>query len=257
MPITYTALGTYTTNGDGPTVTVPNITMAAGATLVLGLTFSGDPSGPPDSVTWNSQELALAALHEGVNAGLAVYYLATANAGTHDIVASFMDVGTTGKSAFLAVQVAGALPSSFDAAVVGHGSGASASSGYLPTTAQAEELLVAFLATEGPSTDAAPSWASAFIDGQRAGTTGGAIAAANSTLADAYRIVSEQGVYAAQGFLQTPRDWRLACLAFKADDSANYSGSLVVKEAVGNLELRTDMASTITSTMTSVIKIGV
>ncbi len=90
------------------------------------------------------------------------------------------------------------------------------SSGPSATTTQADELLIGIVGTEGPIGDNAGIWDNAFLDGPRAGTSGGTDDT-NITIALGYQIVSASNSYTASKTGITSRDWAAILGTFKAD----------------------------------------
>ena len=86
------------------------------------------------------------------------------------------------------------------------GSSTAPSSGATATTAQADELLIGVVGTEGPDGDAPGAWDGSFTTGPRLGTAGGT-ADTNITVSLGYRIVLSTGAYTASKTGITSRDW--------------------------------------------------
>jgi hypothetical protein len=95
------------------------------------------------------------------------------------------------------------------------GSSNAPSSGASGTTAQADELLIGVVATEGPNGDAAGTWDGSFTAGPRLGSTGGTDDT-NLTISLGYRIVSATGSYTASKTGITSRDWDAMIATFNA-----------------------------------------
>jgi hypothetical protein len=93
-------------------------------------------------------------------------------------------------------------------------SGTTPTVGPTGTTAQADELLIGSVGTEGPLGDAAGTWDFSFNAGPRAGTTGGTDTT-NWTVSMGWRIVSATGAYTAQKSNITDRYWAAAIATFK------------------------------------------
>ena len=96
-------------------------------------------------------------------------------------------------------------------------SGTTPTVGPTGTTAQAAELLIGVIGTEGPVEDADGTWGNSFTAGPRAGTTGGT-ANTNWTVSMGYRIVSATGAYTAQKSGITSRNWAAAIATFKTEN---------------------------------------
>jgi hypothetical protein len=93
-------------------------------------------------------------------------------------------------------------------------SGTTPTVGPTGTTAQASELLIGSIGTEGPVGDNAGTWDYGFTAGPRAGTTGGT-ATDNWTVSMGWRIVSVTGEYTAQKSGITDRYWAAAIATFR------------------------------------------
>ncbi len=105
------------------------------------------------------------------------------------------------------------------------GSGVSPSSG-TATTVAADQLLIGAIGTDGPSEDAAGTWASGWTAGPRAGTTGGT-ATDNVTVSMGWQIVSSAGSYSAAKTGITSRNWAAVIATFKTTDAGiSYIGSI-------------------------------
>jgi len=97
-------------------------------------------------------------------------------------------------------------------------SGTTPSVGPTGTTTQANELVVGVIGTIGPVEDAAGTWANSFVNGQRAGTTGGD-AASNQTVSMGYLTNAAIGQYTAQKSGITSRNWSATIATFKTENS--------------------------------------
>jgi hypothetical protein len=120
-------------------------------------------------------------------------------------------------------------------------SGTTPTVGPTGTTAQANELLIGAIGTEGPVGDNAGTWDNSFTAGPRAGTTGDADDS-NWTVSMGWRIVSATGEYSAQKSGITDRYWAAAIATFKGesapepgilgdvngDDTVNSTDALVI-----------------------------
>jgi hypothetical protein len=96
------------------------------------------------------------------------------------------------------------------------GTSTSPLSGATSTTAQADELLIGLVGTEGPDGDSAGTWSGSFTAGPRIGTTGGDDDS-NITISMGYQQVSATGTYSAGKTGITDRDWTALIATFKMD----------------------------------------
>lgn len=222
MAITRTAKGTATSKTAG-NLTLSNVSVTAGATLV---------------VCWNCDTTIIPTIsYDGVNltdaisttygiggilsAGIA--YLSNVTGGTGDLV---MGTSTTAK-AMAAIQLDSLAASPLDKTVSDGGNSTTPSSGATATTAQADEILIGAIGTNGPSGDAAGSWSNSFTAGQRDGTTGGA-ALTNVTISEGYRIVTATGAYTAAKTSITSRRWAALIATFKEAAAPSQTGKMLL-----------------------------
>ena len=107
------------------------------------------------------------------------------------------------------------------------------------TTSQADELLIGAIGTNGPVEDAAGTWQNSFVDGDRAGTTGGD-AESNWTISMGYRIVSATGEYTAEKAGITSRNWAAVIATFRAEEPpvSNCPGDLNFDGSVNDADLK-------------------
>jgi hypothetical protein len=201
-----TALGTFTAKAAGPTFTLASIAVGAGNTLVVGV--AGLNGSEPDTVKWGVNSLTF----RSAIGRTTVWELANAPGGTNDIVVDCTISGET-TCAMSAVEVTGATSAPFDKQAQASGTSTSPSSGATATTAQAAELLLGFVGTNGPVADAAGTWSNSFNDGQRAGTSGGTTT--NMTISDGYLVVAATGAYTAAKTGITSRSWDALIVTYK------------------------------------------
>ena len=129
-------------------------------------------------------------------------------------------VAVTARAAVASVFRGLADEDPLDQTSTGTGSSATPSSGATATTAEADELLIGAIGTEGPDGDAAGTWGNSFTAGPRLGTTGGTDDT-NITTSLGYRIVSATGAYTAAKSGITSRDWAAMIATFKAEPDPN------------------------------------
>lgn len=112
------------------------------------------------------------------------------------------------------VKITGLAASPKDGSSTGTGNGTSPSSGATGTLAQADEICIGAIGTEGPPTDAAGTWSNSFNAGQRDGTdTAGATS--NVTISEGYLIVSATTAQTAAKTGIQSRDWAAAIATYK------------------------------------------
>jgi hypothetical protein len=216
-----TALGTFTAKAAGPTFTLASIAVGAGNTLVVGVALLNG-SAEPDTVKWGVNALTF----RSSIGKTTVWELANAPGGTNDIVVDCTISGDT-TCAMSAVEVTGATSAPFDKQAQASGTSTSPSSGATATTAQAAELLLGFVGTNGPVADAAGTWSNSFNDGQRAGTSGGTTT--NMTISDGYLVVAATGAYTAAKTGITSRSWDALIVTYKEAASTDDLSTRLVR----------------------------
>lgn len=223
MALARTALGTVQSK------TLTTMTIVFGAVvatddLIVVVLAQDDPSNPPTvQYRWDgaaTQNLVKNA--EAINTANVVSSIwsvvatTTANASA-DILVTVVNSGTSRAAA--ALKVTGNASSPFDKAATGIGTGTSPSSGATATLAQADEICIGAVGTEGPVEDAAGTWSNSFNNGQRDGTTGGS-PASNITVSEGFLIVSSTAAQTAAKTSITSRDWAAAIATYKAAAAA-------------------------------------
>lgn len=139
----------------------------------------------------------------------------------------------TDAKVMIGLKIGGLASSSFDKQSPNTGSNDAPTSNATATTAQADEILIGAVGTEGPSGDTAGSWSNSFSAGERLGTTGGS-QPSNITLSEGYRIVSATGAYTAAKTGITSRDWAAAIATYKASGGAPAAPKRLTLLGVGD-----------------------
>lgn len=153
-------------------------------------------------------------------------------------VGPFVTWASSTVSAGVVIEVDGLGASPFDKASTGTGSDTNPKSGATAATAQADELLVGGIGTEGPDGDAAGTWQQSFNNGQRLGTTGGG-AAGNVTASEGYLVVSSTGTYEAEKTGITDRDWSACIATYKGAAAAEGPANLKTVDGLAKASIKT------------------
>lgn len=217
MAIVRTSKGTakgYSSGGTLASLTIPNVTLSQGSLLTVGVGTDGGPI----SATWNGFALTQGPAN-------ALFYLANATAGTGSLDVSMNDsfAACIVASEFTNVE----LVSPVDKSATASGSSTTPNSGNTPTTTALLELLVGYVFTGGPVSDAAGTWGGGFAAGQRDGTNN----PVNRTTSEGWLEVAAMGVYAASKSGITSRAWTCEITTFKSYIAP--AGPIVVVSQIG------------------------
>lgn len=120
-----------------------------------------------------------------------------------------------GASAGVLMEVDGLnLSDPLDKTASATGNSNAPSSGATAATAQAYEIAVGVIGTEGPESDSAGSWSNDFQAGVRIGSSGQS-AVSNSTVSEAYKVLSSTGAQTAAKTGVTSRRWAAVIATYK------------------------------------------
>ena len=188
-PQTPAAQPTVTAKGsvgeeDTPDVTIRQVTLKAGETLLVSCNDEGGDVG----VYWKDATLHRDAMTQGSGFYTAIYSLYSATGGTGDVVASH---GSAGDLSINAMAVTNLAPSALDKTAAAMGMGTTPSSGATATTTHANEFLwgaIGYAASNKPS----GTWSDGFMSGGQYADSGGI-----GGVEDGYKTVSSTGAYAA------------------------------------------------------------
>ena len=192
-----------------------NFAVNLGSTVLAFVLYDGS-DGTVQDMTWDgaAPNVGLTMLHREILPGdlYAELWIREnwPSAGTGD-----MDMmPETGLAlAGLVVEITGVEVASLDIEKYAQGSSTSPSSGASANTAQAEEMLLGFIATGGPASDNAGTWQDSFVNGQREGS--GALDFPAMTVSEAYRRVTAIGAYTASKTGITSRNWAAFLVGLK------------------------------------------
>lgn len=223
-PVQSVSAATSTTGGS-LTLTWPSAT-GAGRLLILVVAFSGG-SGTSILTPIGWTLVSGHPINNGTNVGVAIFILENA-ASQSSVTVSF---GSTPVIAAAAAEYSGvALSAAYDVGASSTGNSTSPASGTTPTTAQADELLVAI--TAGVLTGAAVTQTSptnSFASRQTIqGGTGGGGTRVDIMLSD--RLPGVTGAFGVSTTVLIPYQWAGAIIALKAGTSGTtYTEAPVVK----------------------------
>ena len=180
---TVTAKGTVA-NEDVPDLTIRQVTLKAGETLLVSCSDEGGDAG----VTWSGTSLHQDVGTQGSGFYTMIFSLYSATGGTGDIVARHVSAGDLSLNAYSVTNLA---PSALDKTSAASGTGPSPSSGATATTSHANEFLwgAIMFATNGRATG---TWSDGFTSGTQYTHTDGI-----GGIEDGYKTVSSTGAYAA------------------------------------------------------------
>lgn len=200
-------------SGTSTTLTIPALTCAVGDTLVIGTSWDvTDSTIPEASIVWNSETLVEIVQKGGTNNLNSVQFHRVATAGTSNAVITYATATTVpGGCSAWAVRIPGLVTSPVDVTKTAAGTGTSAASGDLATTAQDYEVLLASVGIEGPSTDNTGTWSEGFFPMQRVGN------AEATTIDQSYAIKGTVGVYSATLSGLTSSPWAIILIALKSN----------------------------------------
>lgn len=192
------------------------ITLEAGDYLLVATLFDSTIATMPSPPDWNAEFLdpITAALSGGLASQLRLWGRYDPVGGTSEVGFNIDTANTAGSVGALVIRGLISTPgdkSEDDVSLVGSDA---PSSGATATLAQALEIAIGAVATEGPSGDTAGTWSNSFTAGPRSGTTGG-LAATNRTISLGYKIVSATDALTAAKTGITSRPWVAAIQTFK------------------------------------------
>ena len=169
---------------DVPEVTVSQVTLKAGETLLVSCLDEGGDVG----VFWKEAPLHLDASSKGSGFSTAIYSLYSATGGTGDIVATHMSGGDLTINAYTITNLA---PTALDKSSAAKGASTTPSSGAAEATSHAREFLWAAIGY-GSNAKLTGTWSDGFIAGTQFTVNGG-----TGGLEDGYKTVSATGAYTA------------------------------------------------------------
>lgn len=190
MP-TRTSKGTASSKAAGSTLTISDVTLSEGATLVAALGYD-DALGHPTSVKWGGRKLHSRIDRDpgGYDIAHSVWTLRSKRGGTRDLVATWSN--NINERAMVAVELKGTRRIDVSAANNDSTATTTPTTGTTPTPDTGYAFALAFFVSEGPQNDTVTSGTidddglpATATEGQRAGT-GGAPPLSNITVQEMY-----------------------------------------------------------------------
>ena len=197
-------------------ITFANVVAEAGDVIVLWLLNSW-AAGFLSEVSWGTPgapeftEPVDTLLLSGTNSEMRCFMSEPLAAGTHDLVVQY-DSNAIAAAAYQLCRGIAASPA--DQQVAFSGIGTAPATGLSGTLAQASEVQLAAIGTEGPVEDAAGTWGNSLTGDKRDGTTGG-VASTNRTIATAFRELAATDPVTATKSGITSRVWGAMELTLK------------------------------------------
>lgn len=221
MAIGRTARGTAagaSTDGSGAFLLMAAVPVGtAGSTLVLSF-YHATGLAAPDGMTWNGVALTKKVSRVGGGNTLEVWVLENATSATGTVVIDDTTSGGYAGWTMTATEITGAAVASFDKSASANSSGTTPSSGATATTAQANEMLLGFVARANAVIDG--SWSNSFNSGQT-------VTRSLMSIAEGHLIVSATGAYTAAKTGVTTSVWSAAILTFKEDASGGPTSATI------------------------------
>jgi uncharacterized repeat protein (TIGR02543 family) len=234
-------IGSATSNASSGTLVINTTAdVAAGHGIIIAFATYGDPDyavSVSDDAGNSYEQAATATTYEhGRTYIFAAYNVNPLTAGSNiTITHTAVEGGTAAvASVFSGLASVDPLDQSLGNPVAGAqqtASGTTPTVGPTGTTAQADELLIGSIGTEGPPTDAAGTWDYGFTAGQRVGSSGAPNA--DWTVSMGWRIVSAVGQYTAQKTGITNTYWAAAIATFRGGVPAATHDLTVAVDPIG------------------------
>lgn len=211
MAIVRTAKGTVSNKSPASTLTLSSVSINAGATIIVGLSFVST-LGDPDTVKWGFRELkkVISRSQSGMTTALYILRYINNNA-TRDIVATWS--GSIAAKAMFVTMIEGAQ---VEDETQGNTNTATANpgTGTAVTTNVADTMHIAAFGSRGPDSDTVGTVGVGHTSGQRIGTTG-APPASNVTIHETYELLTATGNVRSAKTGATSRDWANVIVALK------------------------------------------
>lgn len=193
-------------------LTIASVTAATGDLMVVcvaGTGLAGDPT-----VEWNGETLTQLFNVPAAFSNHYIYAKKIAAGGTHSLTITHTFSATRATAATVST-VSGISSATPNQSTWTGGTGTDADSGDVTlTSGNVPGFTAGLVGTNGPSGDAAGTWASPLGNGQRVGTTGGT-ADSNVTVSEGFLENSTAGATRAEKTGMTSRDWAAGVANFK------------------------------------------
>lgn len=212
MAQTRTALGTNSTKASGTSLAINNVTVPAGASLVVGVAYDGGQGEPIIKYGKKTLDRAVKHIHTTADFEVALYFARNIRKGTErDIVATW--AGAIEARAMFASYLTEA--GAEDVQSKEEQNSTTITTGANKPTLTANTFHIAALASRGPDTDAVGTASSGDTLGQTVGTSGG-VATTNIFLRETYEDLVVIGDLRGRVIDATLRDNAGVGVAFKA-----------------------------------------
>lgn len=227
------------TSGAGSDKTTGVISMAlaapavAGDVIVLGTHFDNTTATMPSPPDWGGIPFSRIepAITDLTLSRLDLWSLIV-SVGAQDDINAAIDSAVGFGAGHLVIRGLSGSPADARAFAVSLVGSTTPSSGATATLAQANEIAIGFIATQGPGNDTIGTWGGGFTATARGGTTGG-LAGSNRTIAPAYLIVSATTALTASKTGIVSRPWAAAIQTFQMAAAASGLPFSRASSAVG------------------------
>ena len=199
-----------------PALSIPNVSLAAGSTLVVFLSTMNCPVAGATPIKWGTQTLTKIgeqafAQGEGL---LSCWMKDNVVGGTADLTKAAYGGGDGLGLAMWAVEIQNVQNPSIDARWLNAGAGTDPIVTATVPTAQANEILLAAVGDNGQAGQPLGAWGHGFAQGQ----TDGTIAEwASTAINEGYRVVDGIGTFTADDVGRGALDWAMILLALKGN----------------------------------------
>jgi len=218
--LTRTPKGTFTGAVVSNSVTFSNITIANGASIIVGGNNNG--TSTPSSMTWNGSSLTQRWYLRNTDQSRSwVYSRHNVVGGTGNLVINF-NAGVNNTVVWVSEYT---KINSFDKTASATGNSTAPSSGATAETTQDDELLIGSV-SYGSETATVNSWGNGFSTGQNGQYSGQGMG-----VAEGYKIVSTTGAYTAAATLSAGNQWSTGIATFRiklGDGTITFNGNLTV-----------------------------
>lgn len=220
MAQTRTAKGTNSSKASGSSLSVNNVEIQGGSTIVVGIAFDNSQGNP--EIKWGNKKLKRDITIEnsndiGFRAQIYRGYVRTTR--TRDLVATW-GAAILARSMFVTEITEASFVDVFKDKA--ENATTDPDTGVAPTSTDPNTLSIAAFGSNGPVEDSAGTVGSGHTVGQRDGTTGGA-ANTNITIQETYEFLTTATTIKSQFTGATSSDWASCIIAYKATQTFTVS----------------------------------
>ncbi len=212
MAIVRTAKGTNASKASGTSLSINNIAIDVGSTIVVGICFEISQGNP--TIMFGKKQLKRLITIENATGSFRtqIYAGNIRNGRTRDLVATW-DAAILARAMFCTQLTEASIEDvSKDKA---EDATTDPDTGVAPTSTVADTISIAAFGANGPDTDSMGTIGSGHTQGQRVGTSGG-VDNTNLTLTETYELLATITTIKSQFVGATSRDWANAIIAFKS-----------------------------------------